>query len=61
MVFTNPIMTTHVRPLMTSIVVGGYRSTNAQNSKERHREPSINTHGISNHFCEAKHGSFEVS
>jgi hypothetical protein len=43
MVLTNPIMTTHVRPLMNSIVDGGYRSTNAQNSKERHCEPSIDT------------------
>jgi len=38
MVFTNPIMTTHVhkttnRPHMSSIVVGGYRSTNIEDSK----------------------------
>ncbi len=36
MVFTNLIMTTHVqkttyRPLMNSITIGGYKSTNAEN------------------------------
>jgi hypothetical protein len=36
MVFTNPIMTTHVnkttyRPLMSSMAIGGYKNANATN------------------------------
>jgi hypothetical protein len=49
MVFTNLIMTTHVRPPMSLIVAGRYISTNVQNSNKRHRELFINTRGISDH------------
>jgi hypothetical protein len=48
-VFTNPIRTIHVRPPMSSINVGGYRSIDAENSKGGHREPSVITHGIPTH------------
>jgi hypothetical protein len=46
MVFTDPIMTTHVnmttyRPLMSSIVVGGYICTYAGNLGGGYQEPSI--------------------
>ncbi len=48
MVFINSIMTTHLntitnQPPMNSIIVGGYRSTNAKNPKGGYREPSIVT------------------
>ncbi len=40
-VFTNPIRTIHVRPPMSSIVVGGYKSIYVENSKGGHREPFV--------------------
>jgi hypothetical protein len=48
MVFTNSIMTTHVnrtinQPSMNSMVVGGYKSTNAKNSIIGYQKPSIIT------------------
>ncbi len=48
-VFTNPIRTTHVRPLMSSITIGGYKNIDVENSKGGHREPSIIIHGIPTH------------
>jgi len=53
MVFTNPIMTTHVnrttnRPPMNSMVVGGYRNADVVNPRGR-REPSIVTVPILDH------------
>jgi hypothetical protein len=49
MVFINPIRTTHVKPPMSSIVIGGYKSMDVGNSKGGHREPFAITHGIPNH------------
>jgi hypothetical protein len=59
MVFANPIMTTHVhkttnKPPMNSIDVGGYKNTNADNSKGGHYEPSVIIHRIPDH----KNGHF---
>ncbi len=59
MMFTNPIMTTRVhktidQPLMSSIAIRGYRSTDAKDPKGGHQEPSIIIQGISNH----KNGHF---
>ncbi len=44
MVFTNPIMNTHVnrivdRPLMSSMAIGGYKTSNATNPREGYRKP----------------------
>jgi hypothetical protein len=50
MVLTNPIIITHAKPLMSSIVIKGYKSTNAQNSEERNHEPLVITHGILDHI-----------
>jgi hypothetical protein len=46
MVFTDPIMTTHVnmivnRPSTSSIIVGRHISTNAKNPRGGYREPSV--------------------
>jgi hypothetical protein len=46
MVFINLIMTTHVntitdQPLMSSIIIGRYRSTNAKNPKGGYRQPFV--------------------
>jgi hypothetical protein len=54
MVFTNPIMTTHVnkianRPPMNSIVVGGYKNTYVENPRGGYREPYIVTAKIPTH------------
>jgi hypothetical protein len=51
MVFTNPIMTTHVHkttywPLISSIIAGRYKSTDVEDPKGGHWEPSIITQGI---------------
>jgi hypothetical protein len=48
MVSINSMMTTHVntityRPPMSSIIVGGYRSTNVKNPRGGYQEPSIVT------------------
>ncbi len=44
MVFTNPIMTTHMnrtidRPSMSSMVVGGYTSSNVMNPRRGYKKP----------------------
>jgi hypothetical protein len=54
MVFINPIMTTHVhkttnKSLMNSIIVGGYKSTNAKNPKGGYQKPFVITQGIHDH------------
>jgi hypothetical protein len=54
MVFTNPIMTTHVnmttnQALMNLMVVGGYISTNVANLRKGYREPSVVTAKIPDH------------
>jgi hypothetical protein len=46
MVFTNPIMTTHVnrtidQPPMNSMVAGGYKTTNAVSSKQGYRKSFV--------------------
>jgi hypothetical protein len=48
MVFTNPIMTTHVnmtvdQPLMSSMVVGGYISVDGMNPRGGYQEPFVVT------------------
>ncbi len=54
MVFTNPIMTTHVnriidRPLMNSMVIGKYKNANATNPRNGYQEPSTITISILDH------------
>jgi hypothetical protein len=54
MVFTNPIMTTHVnmtanRPLMSLMVVGGCRSADAVHSRGGYQEPIVVTAPILDH------------
>jgi hypothetical protein len=54
MVFNNPIMTIHVnmivdRPLMSSMVVGGYKSTNVVNPKGGYQKPFVVTPQNFNH------------
>jgi hypothetical protein len=54
MVFTNPIMTIHVnktvdQPLMSSMAIGGYRSTNVENPRGGYRKPSVVTVKIHDH------------
>jgi hypothetical protein len=48
MVFTNLIMITHVntitdQPLMSSIILGGYKSTNVKNPKGGYQKPYVIT------------------
>jgi hypothetical protein len=54
MVFTNPIMTTHVNmitywPLMNTMAIGGYKNTNATNPRGIYWKPSVVTAQIPNH------------
>jgi len=54
MVFTNLIMTIHVnrttnRPLMTSMVVGGYKNVDATNPRGGYQKPYVVTTQIPNH------------
>jgi hypothetical protein len=54
MLFTNPIIIIHVHktidePPMSSIAIGGYRNTYAENPKGEYQGPSIMTHGIFNY------------
>jgi len=54
MVFTNPIMTTHVskianQPPMSSIAIGGYRSIDVGNPKGRYQNAFVVTIRIFNH------------